>query len=236
MKELFLQPQTPGQDTREYTYQMVRQNLLELILPPHTQLSEAMMAQMLNVSRTPVHDAFARLDEEGLVCAVPQKGTMVAPISANRVQQGIFMKVHLGRAVIEQVCKTGFENEVFFELESNINRQYFCLGAENYRELAALDAAFHRALYQSASLGDVWQALSIACADVVRVQALSHLQELYRTIVSEHADLFAAVRRKNADQAMALLERHYLHALDCLSVAREQKPSFFEGAYPLPAR
>lgn len=236
MKELFLQPQTPGQDTREYTYQMIRQNLLELTLPPHTQLSEAMMAQMLNVSRTPVHDAFARLDEEGLVCAVPQKGTMVAPISANRVQQGVFMKVHLSRAVIEMICKTGFENEVFFQLESNINRQYFCLGAENYRELAALDAAFHGALYQSAGLCDVWQALSVACADVVRVQALSRLQELYRTIVSEHADLFAAVRRKDADQAMALLERHYLHALDCLSVAREEKPSFFEGAYPLPAR
>ena len=119
MRELFLQPQTPGQDTREYTYQMIRQNLLELILPPHTQLSEAMMAQMLGVSRTPVHDAFARLDEEGLMCAVPQKGTMVAPISANRVQQGIFMKVHLGRAVMEQVCRTGFENDMFFELESS---------------------------------------------------------------------------------------------------------------------
>ena len=91
MKELFLQPQTPGQDTREYTYQMIRQNLLELTLPPHTQLSEAMVAQLLDVSRTPVHDAFARLDEEGLMCAVPQKGTLVAPISANRVEQGVFI-------------------------------------------------------------------------------------------------------------------------------------------------
>lgn len=236
MKQLFLQPQTPGQDTREYTYQMIRQNLLELTLPPHTQLSEAMVAEMLGVSRTPVHDAFARLDEEGLMCAVPQKGTLVAPISANRVQQGVFMKVHLGRAVLERICEKGLGNEPFFALESNINRQYFCLGAENYRELAALDAAFHRALYESAGLCDVWQALSIACADIVRVQALGHLQELYRTIVSEHADLFAAVRRKDAEQAAVLLERHYLHALDCLSVARTETPNFFDGAYAAPVR
>ena len=223
MKELFLQPQTPGQDTREYTYQMIRQNLLELTLPPHTQLSEAMVAQLLDVSRTPVHDAFARLDEEGLMCAVPQKGTLVAPISANRVEQGVFMKVQLGRAVLEKICKEGLHEEAFFSLESNINRQYFCLGAENYRELAALDAAFHRALYESAGLCDVWQ-------------ALSPLQELYRTIVSEHADLFSAVRRKNAEQAVMLMERHYLHALDYLSVARQQMPAYFDGAYAAQAQ
>ena len=236
MKELFLQPQTPGQDTREYTYQMIRQNLLELTLPPHTQLSEAMVAQLLDVSRTPVHDAFARLDEEGLMCAVPQKGTLVAPISANRVEQGVFMKVQLGRAVLEKICKEGLREEAFFSLESNINRQYFCLGAENYRELAALDAAFHRALYESAGLCDVWQALSVSCADLVRVQALSPFQELYRTIVSEHADLFSAVRRKNAEQAVMLMERHYLHALDCLSVARQQMPAYFDGAYAAQAQ
>ena len=230
MRELFLQPQTPGQDTREYTYQMIRQNLLELTLPPHTQLSEAMVAQLLDVSRTPVHDAFARLDEEGLMCAVPQKGTLVAPISANRVEQGVFMKVQLGRAVLEKICKEGLREEAFFSLESNINR------AENYRELAALDAAFHRALYESAGLCDVWQALSVSCADLVRVQALSPFQELYRTIVSEHADLFSAVRRKNAEQAVMLMERHYLHALDYLSVARQQMPAYFDGAYAAQAQ
>src|ERR1700722_20690791 len=52
----------------------LREAIVEGVLAPGSRLSEVQVAKQLNVSRTPMREAFAQLEREGLVMIVPRVG------------------------------------------------------------------------------------------------------------------------------------------------------------------
>lgn len=62
---------------RENVYHIIKTNIANLQLAPGTTVSTQELAEKLNVSRTPVREAFIRLQKEDLVVIAPQKNTMV---------------------------------------------------------------------------------------------------------------------------------------------------------------
>ncbi|MDP8958155.1 MAG: GntR family transcriptional regulator [Actinomycetota bacterium] len=73
------------------------------IIGPHLQegvfLTEGQVAMALGISRTPVREAFLRLEAESLLTLVPQKGAFIPPISDREVQE-----VMETRKVLEVYC------------------------------------------------------------------------------------------------------------------------------------
>lgn len=58
-------------------YKIIRERILEQVFQPGEALVEARLAEDLGMSRTPIRDALSRLEQEGLVVAIPNKGTFV---------------------------------------------------------------------------------------------------------------------------------------------------------------
>src|ERR1700731_3097305 len=54
----------------------LREAIVEGLLPPGSRLSEVQLAKQLNVSRTPMREAFAQLEREGLVTVVAPGGAL----------------------------------------------------------------------------------------------------------------------------------------------------------------
>ena len=86
MDKLILIEKEPQETVREYAYRVLYQNIMTLKLPPGTAMSEQELSGILQVSRTPVREAFIRLAQKGLLEVLPQRGTFV---SALRRQCGI---------------------------------------------------------------------------------------------------------------------------------------------------
>lgn len=173
MKKLLIEKTGSAENAREFAYRTLKKNILNFVLVPGDRMSEAAAADALGASRTPVHDAFARLAEEGLLCVVPQKGTMVSGIDADRVRQTVFMRSQLGVAVCETLCTTGISDELLFRAQACVNRQYFLLGARSFAELAEADDAFHSLLFEASGYDLVWRTLETVSADVQRVCVLA---------------------------------------------------------------
>ena len=55
--------------------------------PPGHQAAEPEIAEQLGMSRTPVHEAIIRLQEEGLVQVLPRRGVLICPISADDIRE-----------------------------------------------------------------------------------------------------------------------------------------------------
>ena len=83
-------PTNKAQDNsiRENVYRVIRENITSLQLAPGTTVSTQELAAKLQVSRTPVREAFIRLQKEDLVEITPQKGTMVSRIDLTRAESG----------------------------------------------------------------------------------------------------------------------------------------------------
>src|SRR5699024_3327401 len=66
-------------------YQTVKARILSGTLPAAEMLTEGEIAAELNLSRTPVREAFLRLEVEGHLRLYPKRGAMVVPISPAEV-------------------------------------------------------------------------------------------------------------------------------------------------------
>lgn len=70
-----------SQSLKNKVYSQIKENILDRSLNPGEKLNEKEISQELNVSRTPVREAFALLHQEGLVKIKQNKGAYVTKIS-----------------------------------------------------------------------------------------------------------------------------------------------------------
>jgi DNA-binding GntR family transcriptional regulator len=81
---------------REDAYRAIRDAIVDGTLAPGERLNDGDLAQWLGVSRTPVREALARLEEAGLVHTKPGRYTMVSPLDvrAVRAAQSVTAAMH----------------------------------------------------------------------------------------------------------------------------------------------
>jgi len=68
-------------------YSTIKQSIINLSLKPGEQLVEMQLAAELGVSKSPIRDAFQRLEREKLVSMVPYKGWYVQKVSLEEFKQ-----------------------------------------------------------------------------------------------------------------------------------------------------
>ncbi len=82
--------------SREVAYDAIKQAILAGQIPPHERLVEERLAEALQISRTPVREALAILEHEGLLDSMPYKGLAVKPVTI-----GEFLHMYEALGVIE---------------------------------------------------------------------------------------------------------------------------------------
>src|SRR5688572_13990993 len=68
-------------------YQALKTAIRDNVFPPGHQAAEPEIARQLGMSRTPVHEAIIRLQEEGLVQVLPRRGVLICPVSADDIRE-----------------------------------------------------------------------------------------------------------------------------------------------------
>jgi DNA-binding GntR family transcriptional regulator len=76
-----LRDQSVSSNHTETAYYTIKRRIIELELAPGGQFTEAELAREWGTSKTPVREALARLQQEGLVESVPRSGYSVRPIT-----------------------------------------------------------------------------------------------------------------------------------------------------------
>ncbi|CAG2129139.1 putative HTH-type transcriptional regulator YdfH [compost metagenome] len=74
----------------------LREAIVEGVLSPGSRLSEVQIAKQLNVSRTPMREAFVQLEREGLVTILPRVGAHVRTVTRRDVEE-----IYTVRAALE---------------------------------------------------------------------------------------------------------------------------------------
>jgi DNA-binding GntR family transcriptional regulator len=97
---------------RDQVFTAVRQAILEFKLRPGQRLIERELIEQLGVSRATVREVIARLDQEGLVKTLPQRGAIVAVISAEEATDLYQIRTPLEVMLIEHFVERADESQV----------------------------------------------------------------------------------------------------------------------------
>ncbi|MCD8352065.1 MAG: GntR family transcriptional regulator [Planctomycetaceae bacterium] len=189
-------------------YRLLRSLIVTLRLLPNQFLSEKDVAAGMDVSKTPVREAFIRLAEDGIVRIVPKSGTYVAPIDPDRAREGLFIWTSLESSCAWQAAQTSGMDDAS-RLRTLLAKGERCIADGDRDGYFAVNDDFHAALFDMADLPDAKKLIDAARFEVDRVINLHrHFPPDLQVFHSDHADLVNAVVRHDAEGARAAMLRH----------------------------
>ena len=194
-------------------YNALRNNIMSLQLKPGTVMSTQEIAQKLDVSRTPVREAFIRLQRDGLVDIFPQKETIVSRIDFNKVEQERFVRESLECSNIELFAEKCTRKDIG-ELELNIERQHATVSSCDYNALLGLDNEFHHYMFKVTGQSLAWETIEQSSNHYARIRMITVWnKDIMMETILQHQKIVSAVQEKNADYAKIAIKAH-LHQLE----------------------
>ena len=131
----------------DWVYEEVRQAIIELRLQPGAPLREATMAEQLGVSKTPVREALARLEQEGLVETTSFKGAVVSGYSPTDLQEIYELRELLEGAAARSAADAASE-ETLARLAALVEESRERRAEDDLEGLATLLGAFDLLIYE----------------------------------------------------------------------------------------
>ncbi|MFA6076135.1 MAG: GntR family transcriptional regulator [Negativicutes bacterium] len=228
MKNIIQTEKLPQENVREYIYRVIRDNILNLTLPPGASISEPAVANILHVSRTPVREAFIRLSEDKLLCIQPQRGTTVTLLDIELINESVFMRATLETEILRSAC-ADFPAAALMELEINLFTQN-SLVTNQFDPLRfhQLDNDFHALIFSGCAHNYSWEFLNRFNSHHRRLRMFEMNNEMYLLlIVKQHQQIFDAIKNKDASAIGEIVRNHLLNFLPNLDLLRKKQPEYF---------
>jgi DNA-binding GntR family transcriptional regulator len=173
-------------------------------------LDERQLSEDLGVSRTPVREAIARLEQEGLVRIVPRRGVFVARKTKPEILEMITVWAALESMAARLITAKATDEEIaslrtlFATMEDDIARA-------DIDEYSGMNIRFHQAiirLSKSRLLETMTETLFIHMRSI-RARTIGENDRVQRSII-DHMNIIKALEDRNADLAERLSREHTL--------------------------
>lgn len=131
-------------------YTKIKSAILRCDLPPGTQITEQDLASELNVSRTPVHQAIVRLEQDGWVKLQPKRGVLISPVTAAEMRDIYEVLLGLEAIAVERLASrpADLNDPIDLELRMAAEKANHALQSCDLMEWAGQDYRFHSLLVE----------------------------------------------------------------------------------------
>jgi DNA-binding GntR family transcriptional regulator len=179
-------------------------------------LDERQLAEDLGVSRTPVREAIARLEQEGLVRSVPRRGVFVARKTKREIVEMITVWAAL-ESMAARLTATQATNEdiaslrALFATSADDTATATSTAQANIDEYSSLNIRFHQAIIRlSAShlIETMTETLFIHMR-AIRARTIGENNRIQRSII-DHMNIIRALEDRDAELAERLSREHTL--------------------------
>lgn len=206
---------------------LLREAIISFDLAPGEDIDKPAVCERLGVSRFPVSEALARLQAEGLVEILPQRGTRVARIRLSEVRQSMFIRRALEAQTVRTLAETQDE-ALLPALERNLRYQKAAAAAGDRHGFHMLDLEFHQTLLDALGFPRVRAAVEAARANLDRVRRLLSSPRRHALTLAEHEQIVACLRAGDSKTAGLAMEQHLDSVITELVIFAAENPTLFE--------
>lgn len=208
-------------------YQTLRQAILSLEYRPGEILRKPGICEALGVSRSPVADAVARLQTEGLVDVVPQAGTFVARFSMHEIREGAFLREAIEVAAIERVAGRITDDQLQL-LRRNLTVQAALVADGDIPGFYAMDSAMHELLLSFTGFPRLALVAETAWLHVNRArQLILPVPGRVQATLAEHQAIVAALETRSPAAAREAIQTHLRQLVTYLEPLERDRPDLF---------
>ncbi len=207
-------------------YESLREDILELRFRPGEKLSEVRLAERYGVSRAPIRNVIARLEKDKLVVVRPQIGTLVAPISFEKLLDILEVRLLLEPAAA--AAATERIDAVDLGSLSAAFRRYE-EAAEKSEAAQTLyfetDAILHQTLWKWCGNEEIARILEGYRGEIYRIRiSNSELGHRMALTADEIRAIHLAVQARSPEEAREAMRRHVLNIRHTVEGLLENMP------------
>jgi DNA-binding GntR family transcriptional regulator len=209
-------------------YTTIKKRLLDQVYQDGQILTERKLSEELNVSRTPVREAMQRLQKEGWVRYVRNKGIIVKSLDASDLLHIFQIRLALEMLAVKLACPRINSDQIQLlrlSLEQQAGKREGVM--PDYQKFMMYDTEFHNIIIDAAG-NMMLRSIIEEMRDKIRRTGINSLYSRKSRIVeavAEHTAVVDALEKRDADLACTAMQEHLAI---CYSSAHEYivRPEF----------
>jgi DNA-binding GntR family transcriptional regulator len=219
---------------RHEAFTAIRHEILAGRLAPGARLVEADLAARLGVSRNPIREAITRLEQQGLVVSIANRGAFVVQPTPEQAHDMFLLRAHLEHLALRLAF--GRTDTGIFAAVTDVSAQMARLArsakqlnVDVWADFSLLDAQFHTRLVEasgSAALLRAWE--TVAPTDFIflydQTRPVAFTRSELQGMAARHSQLVRALNNGDPRAAQAELRTHFM------AVSRGGSVSLDEGS------
>lgn len=215
-------------------YEQLKEEILHLELPPGSTISEIETAEKYHISRTPVRDAFKRLEREGLLEIHPHIGTFISLIDLHAVSDILYIREVLEFSILSdlaQIYNNSHDLHLRLLLQNQKNLLESDLSAEALsRAFIHSDNEFHTALFEAAGKKNIIRFLYTYNSEYERFRTFINFngkEDLYK-LYESHLKILDCMLKKDLAALKECIRHHLYDGFTSSNDIIRKSPEFFK--------
>lgn len=203
----------PFGDSRiDQIYYDLRRKIIFLTYEPGERLSETALAKKYDVSRTPMRQVIHRLVADDLVNVLPQRGSYVSKIDAQKIAESQFMREALESAIVSyltQIPHGPIQKKQLHKCQEMIDAQKQAAEKQDPQAFYEADDAYHYHLALATGFtrpGDVMLREKLHM-DRLRVLVLKE-DRPFQILIDQHQKLLDMISARQTEESLQMIQGH----------------------------
>jgi len=174
---------------------------------------ESELADLLEMSRTPVREALLTLEGQGLLELRPRKGVRILPLSPEDMSDVYDVLTELESHAAERAAQAGYDDSDLADLACAIDDMDAAIARDDLDAWAEADDRFHRELVRLGGNSRISAIVEMMSDQVRRARMTTLFIRPVPTRSNEdHRAVFEAIRQGDPETARQIHRRHRHHA------------------------
>lgn len=199
-------------------YEMLKTMIQENYFKEDTKLNEVKIAELLDVSPTPVREAFRMLAVDGMVEIIPWKGVYIKQYSLEEIREVYECREALEVLAVQLCIEHISDREIDELIQSSMSH-----GSDQH-SIIQLSNQFHDQILTHAH-NQRLRSLLTQLQDVMNFdrKISASDQQRYAEIEQEHRDILLAIQQRDKDLAAMCMKKHIRNGFAYISKCYDSK-------------
>jgi len=211
--------QTEEPTLREKAYESFTRHLLARDVRPGQFVSQRRLVELTGLTLGAIRELIPRLEAEGLIKTVPQRGLQIAHIDLNLIREAFQLRLFLEKEAVALFVQTASDEAIdklvrqHREVEEAISSGNETFEIDAWAQ--AVDWGMHDAFVAALNNSIIWNVYRV---NSIKMRLIN--QERFRingrvaSVMGEHMAVLKAIQCRSVDGAVEALVKHIGHAKD----------------------
>lgn len=204
---------------RERAYDAFTQRILNRQIKPGQFVSQRELVELTGVSLGAIRELVPRLEAEGLIVTIPQRGMQVAHVDLNLIRNAFQFRLFMEREAVRVYAEAASDSEIAAQRaahEEILTRARQNITGKLIEKGQIVDLDFHEAIVDHLGNDIISKSYRV---NWIKIRLIRHgetglLPHLVIPVMEEHLRIVAAIEKRDPDAASAELTAHITGSRD----------------------